>query len=177
MTTNKSNALMENDVVVRYSQNSNTVSILAINYQLNELRLRVMHEFAWNPSEGVAAVTDIGAGIGAFLYASFRDSFCSAEQWEKLAEQVRIAAGRDDAIEELESKSTKELEVSFDDARLLIDRLGDHSTVADLDAVTALLEKASSNGDGNSKSYLAERWPNLRAVFERRISRERRLNP
>ena len=46
MTTNKSNALMENDVVVRYSQNSNTVSILAINYQLNELRLRVMHEFA-----------------------------------------------------------------------------------------------------------------------------------
>jgi hypothetical protein len=172
MTTNKSNALMENDVVVRYSQSNNIVSILAVNHRLNEPHLRVMHEFPWNPADGVIGITDIGAGVGAFLHASFRDAFCSTEQWKKLAEQIRIAAGRDD-----EPTSPDELEplTKFAEADALIAQLGDHSDLADLDAITVLLEQANAEGDTVAGQYLEVRWPPLKDVFARRIMREKRL--
>lgn len=63
-------------------------------------------------------------------------------------------------------------DVAFEDARLLIERIGDGSTLADLEAIDALLKHASEHGDEEAITYLRDTWPRLRAVFVRRVSRK-----
>lgn len=97
---------------------------------------------------------EIGVAVASFLHARHGDRFKVAE-----------SDTRGDEPEESE-------EIAFADAQLLIDRIGDGSTLADLQAIDVLLKHASEHGDGEATSYLRDTWPRLRAVFVRRVSRK-----
>jgi hypothetical protein len=153
---------MENDLVARFDALQKKVLFFIPNIESGSSKLKRFDEFdQMSEVDADELAKQLGIVLVAFMRSKYGDQFIEDECFNQ----------------SIDLRQTNDMSVSFDDARSLIDRLGDYSTIADLDAVTALLEKASLNGDSNSKSYLAERWPNLRAVFERRIARERRLNP
>jgi hypothetical protein len=96
---------------------------------------------------------EIGVAVASFLHARHGDRF-----------KVGASDSGDDRVDSDE--------VTFADARLLIDRLGDSSTLADVEAVSALLMHASEHGDHEAARYLRDTWPDLQAVFVRRVSRK-----
>jgi hypothetical protein len=96
---------------------------------------------------------EIGVAVASFLHARHGD---------------RFKVGASDSGDARADSN----EVTFEDARLLIDRLGDSSTLADVEAVNALLMHASEHGDQEPARYLRDTWPDLQAVFVRRVLRK-----
>jgi hypothetical protein len=140
------------DLVVRYDPDSDKILLLVPRHLSADGTLKRFFELplAESVTTGELA-SELGAAVASFLHARHPDRIAVAPG----------VAGTDEPID-----------VSFADARALIDRLGDRSTVEDLDAVTNLLESASKGGDGEATDYLKNKWPSLRPIFLRRISRD-----
>ena len=88
--------LLPNDVLVRYDRADKSISFFTVRPGRDGPVPQLMHECSWDASVGIVGVTDIGGAIAGFFHTSHQDVFCTAEEWEKLAEEIRIAAGRDD---------------------------------------------------------------------------------
>jgi hypothetical protein len=148
--------IQSTDLVIRFDERTNKILLLVADASAGGLR--TLYEFRKiDEFEQAALVDDLGNGVIAFLRMSFADRFPVPNSFEADG----APAGNAESC-------------SYDDALLLIERLGDDSTLADLDSVSAILEKVASGGDEKARTYLVEKWPALRAVFVRRISRGRR---
>ncbi|MDL5030629.1 hypothetical protein QRD43_01820 [Pelomonas sp. APW6] len=143
------------DLILRFDADGNDVLLLVPKSPTDVATLKQF--FAVPVPVGVTVsefASEMGAAVASFLHARHRDRF---EVIETLVE--------DEVLESTEA-------VTFGDARLLIDRLGEDSDLADLQAIDALLQIASEQGDAEAESYLHNRWPQLRTIFVRRISRK-----
>ena len=158
--------LLSADMVVRFDPATKTICLFTVSQ--GKPSSIAIHDLPWNPQEGFVGLIDVGGAVCAHLFSRHPEVFCTEEQWEKIAEDVRIATGRNDS----EVEPCEDSHLSFNDARRLIDRLGDDSTPADLEAIDALLKSTADDGDTQSRRYRLETWPKLRDVFVRRISRE-----
>ena len=97
MTERMNKTLVANDVVVRYNSETKTVLFMTVSHGTTGLSIQKLHEVEWDVKNGIVGITDIGVGVSALLHASFLERFCSTDQWEQLAQEVRVAAGRDEA--------------------------------------------------------------------------------
>lgn len=147
--------LQPSDLVLRFDASDGKVLLLV---PRSPDELDTLKRFYEIPVAQEVAVSDFAKEVGVVVA-----SFLHARHSDRFKVESKDAA----AIE-----STPHEEVTFEDARLLIDRLGDSSTLADVDAVDMLLAQASKRGDRKAAKYLRETWPGLKAVFLRRISRE-----
>ena len=145
--------MQPSDLILRFDPIGNRVLLLV---PRSPEDLGTLKRFFEVPVPGEVTVSEfastIGVAVASFLHARHGERF-------KVEPYDSEGADRDSA------------EIRFEDARLLIDRLGDSSTVADVEAVGALLKHASDHGDEEAAKYLQETWPRLRAVFVRRVSR------
>lgn len=161
MTTNKPIVLLPNDLVVRFDARDMKIVFLMPKLESGPNKLKRFYEF--DQLKGLNAdelAKEIGLGFIAFMKSNYGDDFFPDAI-------LGEASGCDpDMSGDVNEKA------SYEDARLLIDRLHDHSTPADLEAITTLLNEAALNGDSDAKIYAAEKWPKLRSVFLRRIARE-----
>ncbi len=143
------------DVIVRYDQASHNISMSALDgdeasRQPSPFSLLNVADF----NGSLELANEVGMALIAFLDATHPGSFISSAE---LA-----------SIEPRDSEETP-----FERARMLIGSLGDSSTEDDLRMIDSLLEAASADGDEKAAAYLRARWPPLRDVFVRRISRQR----
>jgi hypothetical protein len=142
------------DLVLRFDASSNEVLLLV---PKSPRETGTLKRFFSVPVPAEVTVSEfageIGVAVASFLHARHGDRF-------------RVVESELDGDEQQASEG-----VAFEDARLLIDRIGDGSTLADLQAIDVLLKQASEQGDEEATSYLRDTWPKLRAVFVRRVSR------
>ena len=143
------------DLVLRFDASSSKV-LLLVPKSPNEIgTLKRFFEITVAEKIAVSEFADeIGAVVASFMHARYGERF------------------KVDPEEAATTEGEQSEDVSFEEARLLIDRLGDSSTIADLEAIDVILEKTSELGDRSAAQYLREVWPELRAIFIRRISRE-----
>lgn len=143
------------DLILRFDAGSNEV-LLLVPKSPNEVG--TLKRFFAVPVPAEVTVPEfageIGVAVASFLHARHGDRF-------------KVVESESDGEDREASK-----DVVFEDARLLIDRIGDGSTLADLQAIDALLKHASEHGDEEATTYLRDTWPRLRAVFVRRVSRK-----
>jgi hypothetical protein len=146
--------LQPSDLILRFDARDDKV-LLLVPRSPDELdTLKRFYEIPVAQEVAVSAFAkEIGVAVASFLHARHSDRF-------------KVESKDASAIE-----GASDEEVTFEDVRLLIDRLGDSSTPADVDAVDTLLAQASKRGDRKAAKYLRETWPGLKAVFLRRISR------
>lgn len=143
------------DLILRFDADSGKVLLLVPRSPNEVSTLKRFFEFPVSAKVTVSEFAEeVGISVAAFMHARHPDRFRVEEK----------------EVEEAVSSDSEK--VTFGDARLLIGRLGDSSTISDLDAVTALLEHASKHGDQEATRYLLDLWPGLRAVFLRRLSRD-----
>lgn len=146
--------LQPSDLVLRFDASGSKMLLLV---PRSPDELDTLKRFYEVPVADEVAVSEfakeIGVAVASFLHARHSDRF-------KVEPDIAAA-----------TEVTAHEQVTFEDARLLIDRLSDSSTSADIDAVDELLAQASKRGDRKAAKYLRETWPDLRAVFARRISR------
>jgi hypothetical protein len=147
--------IQSSDLIIRFDVNDNKVLLLIPKSPEDTGTLKKFFEVSV-PAEVTASefAGEIGAVVASFLHARHSDHFKAGD-----AEFTDKDGGSSEGIK-------------FEDARLLIDRLGDLSTLADVEAVTALLKHASEHGDQEARKYLQDVWPGLKAVFVRRVSRK-----
>jgi hypothetical protein len=142
------------DLVLRFDASSNEVMLLVPKSPNEPETLKRFFAVSVPAEVTVPEFADqIGVAVASFLHARYGDRF-----------KVIESGSSDDEFAELD-------QVVFADARLLIDRIGDSSTLADLESVDELLRQASLHGDEEAIRYQRDAWPKLRAVFVRRISR------
>jgi hypothetical protein len=143
------------DLVLRFDASSNEVLLLV---PKSPSETGTLKRFFAVPVPAEVTVTEfageIGVAVASFLHARHGDRF-------------KVVESESDGDEREASE-----DVAFEDARLLIDRVGDGSTLADLEAIDALLKHASEHGDEEATSYLRDTWPQLRTIFVRRVSRK-----
>lgn len=143
------------DLVLRFAASSNEVLLLV---PKSPSETGTLKRFFAVPVPAEVTVTEfageIGVAVASFLHARHGDRF-------------KVVESEPDGDEREASE-----DVAFEDARLLIDRVGDGSTLADLEAIDALLKHASEHGDEEATSYLRDTWPQLRTIFVRRVSRK-----
>ena len=90
------NALNDRDLVVRFNPTTGLVSFHTISPRTGEPMMNPVHEVEWTKAAGLAGVIDIGASVCANFLARFPGEFCSEDDWEKIASDIRIATGRDE---------------------------------------------------------------------------------
>ena len=143
------------DLILRFDADSNEVLLLV---PKSPGETGTLKRFFAVPVPAEVTVSEfageIGVAVASFLHARHGDRF-------------KVVESEPDGDEREASE-----DVAFEDARLLIDRIGDSSTLADLEAIDALLKHASERGDEEATSYLRDRWPQLRTTFVRRVSRK-----
>ncbi len=142
------------DLILRFDAGSNEVLLLV---PKSPSETGTLKRFFAVPVPAEVTVSgfagEIGVAVASFLHARHGDRF-------------KVVESEPDGDEREASE-----DVAFEDARLLIDRIGDGSTLADLEAIDALLKHASEHGDEEATSYLRDTWPQLRTIFVRRVSR------
>jgi hypothetical protein len=147
------------DLVVRLDEHARKVTFLVPNSPARPGDLKRFFEFELQESPVKEELAnELGIALVAFMEATYMGFRFSDE-----------TVGNEDSG----SQSGEDGSPSFEDARLLIDRIGDESSLADLEAIDAVLRNTAAAGDEESRLYLGGMWPKLRAVFVRRISRER----
>jgi hypothetical protein len=143
------------DLVLRFDARGSRVLLLVPKSPQDSETLKRFFEIPVPANVTVSAFAEeIGVAVASFLHARYGDRF----------KVVPSGSEDSDGVESPRSV--------LEDARLLIGRLSDSSTLADVTAVEVLLEHASKNGDEEAMRYLRDTWPGLRAVFMRRISRK-----
>jgi hypothetical protein len=143
------------DLILRFDASSNRVLLLVPKSPEDVGTLKRFFEVPVPAEVTVSEFAgEIGVAVASFLHARHGDRF-------------RVGASDSEGADHVDSE-----EVTFEDARLLIDRLSDSSTLADVEAVGALLKHASEHGDQEAAGYLRDTWPGLQAVFVRRVSRK-----
>jgi hypothetical protein len=146
--------LQPSDLILRFDASSNEVLLLVPKSSDHGETLK---RFFAVPVPTEVTVSEfageIGVAVASFLHARHGDRF-----------KVVESESEGDAPDESEH-------VAFEDARLLIDRIGEGSSLDDLNAIDTLLKHASDQGDDEATKYLRGTWPALRAVFARRITR------
>lgn len=143
------------DLIVRFDAGSNKVLLLVPRSPDEVDTLKRFFEVPVPEDVTVAEFAEeIGPAVASFLHARHGERF-------SVAPRAALPADADASGE-----------VTFEEARLLIDRLGDKSTLADIETVDFVLAQAGKRGDRKAAKYLRDSWPDLRAVFVRRITRE-----
>ena len=142
------------DLIVRYDVASDTISMLTPDKNGTPRVLDVfptfdVHDF----SSSLELAKEVGAAVVAFFDARHPQGVIRADELSLI--------GDDSA------------DTTLDQVRKLVGRLSDSSTEADLQAVDALLKAGASKGEQDAAAYLRDKWPGLREVFARRISRDR----
>lgn len=142
------------DLILRFDESSNEVLLLVPKSPSETETLKRFFAVPVPTEVTVPEFADqIGVAVASFLHARYGDRF-----------KVVESESNDDEYE-------KSSQVVFADARLLIDRIDDDSTLTDLQAIDALLKQANLDGDAEAIRYQRDTWPQLRAVFVRRVSR------
>ena len=95
MSATESPRLLPSDLVVRYDRESNAVTFLTVSGRTGEVSRSAIHEVTVDPTKGIEGVLDVGAAVCAHLFVSSGGRFCSDDEWERLAEDIRKATGRD----------------------------------------------------------------------------------
>ena len=95
MSAVDSKRLLPSDIVVRYDRDTRAVTFLTVNGRTGDITDSAIHEVAVDTKKGIEGVLNVGAAICAHLFVSTDGRFCSAEEWEQLAEDIRKATGRD----------------------------------------------------------------------------------
>lgn len=126
---------------------------LKLFYSLDDLRLV--------PKDDLAK--ELGIALLAFLQATYSQPYLIVGDSDSPSDR-----GSGNARDR---EQDDEVAVLFDDARAMINRLGGTSSVADLEAIDILLATAAQQGDVGAQDYLVKTWPDLRAVFARRLAR------
>jgi hypothetical protein len=93
MSTSK--GLQKTDLVVRFDPSTESVSFHGVSPVSGIPLATAIHEVHWPQGATLTDVIDIGAAACAHFFASFPGKFCSADEWERIASEIRIAAGRD----------------------------------------------------------------------------------
>jgi hypothetical protein len=152
------------DLVVRLDEKNARVLFLVPKSSENTDQLKLFYsvdDLRRLPKEDLAK--ELGIALLAFLQATYSQPY--------LVNGDNDFRAGDDADETPHSDQSDEVSVGFDDARAMINRLGVDSCAADLEAIDVLLATAANQGDADAQNYLAKTWPDLRAVFARRLAR------
>lgn len=143
------------DLIVRFDSKSKKIQLLTPNNLLENDSLGCLFSIKVQSKIPASEISlEIGDAISTFLHMKYPSYF--------LIESTEHSKSENEE---------NELKGSFDEARLLIDRLSDQSSVFDVDAITAMLKNASKNGDQIAGHYLTNIWPELKLIFLKRISR------
>ena len=160
MTKNKSLTLQPHDLIVRFNEGAKKVLFLVPESDGRDNKLDRFYEFSHIEEFNQLALSkELGDGLIAFFRTTHMEKFPVTNP----------------IVDEPISPDELEPLTKFEEADALIAQLGDQSELADLDAITTLLEQASAEGDTAAGQYLVARWPPLKSVFARRIVREKRL--
>lgn len=147
--------IQPSDLILRFDVSTNSVLMLVPKSPTNLDMLKQFFEVSLPEDVSVSELADeIGVAVASFLHARHGDRI-------KLTDSAPTGDAADSSDD-----------FTFEEARLLIDRLSDDSTEDDVEAISVFLKRASDQGDQNATRYLKETWPGLKTVFLRRISRK-----
>lgn len=142
------------ELILRYDIASNTISMLTPDENGSPRALDVFPTFDVNASpSSLELANQVGAAVVAFFDARHPQGI------------IRV-----DELSLIEEDS---METTLDQVRKLIGLLTESSTESDLQAIDVLLKAGAAKGEEDAASYLRDKWPGLREVFARRISRGR----
>jgi hypothetical protein len=87
--------LLKTDLVVRFDPSRRSISFHGVSPVSGTPLATAIHEIAWPQEATLTNVIDVGAGACAHFFACFPEAFCSADDWERIAGEIRVATGRD----------------------------------------------------------------------------------
>lgn len=145
--------LKPSDLIIRFESEENVVRLLIPHSGAGHDAMKRFFEIQVGEEVTVSDFAEeIGIAVASFLHARHGDRF-------------KVVESEEEDEGDLGGQS------AFEDARLLIDRINDDSTLEDLECIDVLLKRASLGGDVAASEYLRTMWPKLRSVFVRRVTR------
>lgn len=90
-----SKAARNRDLVIRFDPATKVISLHTMSPSGEPMTIPV-HQIRWERTSGFESVIDTGAGVCAHLFSRYTDDFCTEDDWQKIASDIRIATGRDD---------------------------------------------------------------------------------
>lgn len=145
--------LKPSDLIIRFESEENVVRLLIPHSGAGQDAMKRFFEIQVGEEVTVSNFAEeIGIAVASFLHARHGDRF-------------KVVESEEEDEGDLGGQS------AFEDARLLIDRINDDSTLEDLECIDVLLKRASLGGDAAASEYLRTMWPKLRSVFVRRVTR------
>ena len=139
------------DLVIRFDRDGKRILLLVPGAPSSPGDLKRFFEIPLGEEVYVNELSkEVGVAVASFLHARHGDHF-----------KLREETSTDDSSEDL----------TFDEIRLLINRIDENSKLSELEKVDGLLKFLSKQGDSKAKSYLLEIWPNMYSTLKRRIDR------